>query len=263
MTKQPEVLPPIKDPSIHEEIGRLARQYVDAGGLGIEMLNLVGNSAEGLVERLPQFLRSRMDRLTRMALERAFSAASGSRRYLRDRGDWFNRAATTFSGAAGGAGGFAGAVVEMPVTVTLLLRAMLDIADEHGLDPESEEVRLECLRVFAAAGPMAEDDGADFGLLAVRLSVSGQSVQGLISKVAPKLSISLGQKFAAQAAPVIGAFVGASINYTFARYYQEVARVHFGIMRLAQESGIPQEALVEALRLAITRIQSRRAVRRG
>lgn len=154
-------------------------------------------------------------------------------------------------------------MVELPVTVTLILRAMLEIAEEHGLDPDSEDVRMECLRVFAAAGPMEDDDGTDFGLLAVRLSVTGQTVQGLISKVAPKLSVSLGQKLAAQAAPVFGAFVGASINYTFARYYQEVARVHFGIMRLAQETGLPQEALVEALRLSIERIESGRAVRRA
>ncbi|WP_330449997.1 EcsC family protein [Paracoccus marcusii] len=153
----------------------------------------------------------------------------------------------------GRVGGFAGALVELPFTVTLLLRAMLDIAAEHGLDPESEEVRLECLRIFAAAGPMADDDQTDLGMLAARLSVTGQTVQSMVSKVAPRLSVSLGQKMAAQAAPVFGAVVGASINYTFARYYQELARVHFGVMRLSHETGIPQEALTEALRLSIQR----------
>lgn len=260
-TKAQQVLPPIKDPGVHAQIDRLARRYTDAGGLGIELLSMVGNSAEGLIRKLPTFVRSRLDRVTRLALGRAFSAASGSRRLVSDRGDWFNRMATSFSGAAGGAGGFAGAVIELPITVTLLLRAMLGIAAEHGLDPEDEDVRLECLRIFAAAGPMAEDDDADFGLLAVRLSVTGQTVQSLISKVAPKLSISLGQKLAAQSAPIFGAFVGASINYTFARYYQELARVHFGIMRLARETGLPQEALVEALRLSIARIEKRETLK--
>lgn len=254
------VLPPINDPTVHKQIDRLARRYVDAGGLGMEIMSVIGNSAEGLIERLPEFVRNRMDRLTRTALNRAFSAAAGSRRMVRDRGDWFNRMASTVSGAAGGAAGLAGAMVELPLTVTLLLRAMLDIAAEHGLDPDSDEVRMECLRIFADAGPMVEDDGADLGLLAARLSVTGQTVQGLISRVAPRLSISLGQKMAAQAAPFFGAFVGASINYTFARYYQELARVHFGIMRLAQETGIPHEALVEALRLSIDRIEGKRAV---
>ena len=100
---------------------------------------------------------------------------------------------------------------------------------------------------------MADDDQTDLGMLAARLSVTGQTVQSMVSKVAPRLSVSLGQKMAAQAAPVFGAVVGASINYTFARYYQELARVHFGVMRLSHETGIPQEALTEALRLSIQR----------
>ncbi|MCS5603339.1 MAG: EcsC family protein [Paracoccus sp.] len=259
VAKRQMVLPPITDPGLHAQIDRLARRYRDAGGLGMEIMEIVGNSAEGLIERLPAFVRSRMDKITHAALNRAFSAASGTRRVVRDRGDWFNRMASTFSGAAGGVGGLPGAMVELPVTVTLLLRSILDIAAEHGLDPDSDEVRMECLRIFAAAGPMAEDDGTDLGLLAARLSVTGQTLQGLISRVAPRLSVSLGQKLAAQAAPVFGAVVGASINYTFARYYQELARVHFGIMRLARETGLPQEALTEALRLSIARLDRDRA----
>lgn len=257
-TTPQQVLPPINDPTVHEQIDRLARRYAEAGGLGMEIMAIVGGSAEGLFERLPAFLRKRLDRITRMALDRAFALASGTRRVVGDRGDWFNRLASTVSGAAGGAGGIAGAMVELPFTVTLLLRAMLDIAAEHGLDPDSDEVRKECLRIFATAGPLEDDDGTDLGLLAVRLSVTGQTVQGLIGKVAPKLSVSLGQKLAVQAAPVFGAFAGASINYTFVRYYQEVARVHFGLLRLARETGIPQEALVEALRLSMERDRKRR-----
>jgi hypothetical protein len=164
-----------------------------------------------------------MDRITRAALNRAFAAATTSRRMVRDRGDWFNRMASTVSGAAGGVGGFAGAMIELPFTITLLLRAMLDIAVEHGLDPDSEEVRMECLRIFAAAGPMAEDDTTDLGLLAARMSVTGQTVQGLISKVAPRLSVSMGQKLAAQAAPIFGAVVGASGPRAF-RHHAPVPR---------------------------------------
>lgn len=259
MGSQPQlVLPPITDPAMREQIARLARRHAEAGGLGMEIMSMVGNSAENLIERLPGFVRSRLDRMTRLALSRAFNAASGSRRVLRDRGDLFNRMASTVSGAAGGAAGLAGAVVELPFTVTLLLRAMLDIAAEHGLDPDSEEVRKECLRIFATAGPMEEDDGADLGLLAARMTVTGQTVQGLISRVAPRLSVSLGQKLAAQSAPVFGAVAGASINFTFARYYQEIARVHFGLLRLSRETGMPHEALVEALRIEIAHLGARR-----
>lgn len=256
MQDRQAVLPPITDLSVHQQVDRLARRYLDAGGLGMEAMHLIGSGAEGLLDRLPRPLRGRMDQIVRAALNRAFSTAAGSRRVMRDRGEWFNRLASTLSGAAGGVAGFAGAVVELPLTITLLLRAMLEIAAEHGLDPDSDEVRMECLRIFAAAGPMQHDDGADLALVTARLSVTGQSVQGLITKVAPKLSISMGQKLAAQAAPVFGAVAGATINYTFTRYYQELARVHFGLMRLSQETGLPHEALVEALRLSALRQKS-------
>ena len=257
------VLPPITDPTIHAEIERLARRYVEAGGMGMDMLQTIGTSAEGLIARLPAVIRNRLDRITLAALGRAFDAAGRSRRLLRDRGDWFNRLASTVSGAAGGVAGLPGALVELPVTITLLSRAILEIAAEHGLDPEDDEIRAEALRVFAAAGPMAEDDATDLGLLAAKLSVTGQTIQSLIARVAPRLSAVLGQKLAAQATPLFGAVAGASINYTFARYYQELARVHFGVMRLSRESGIPQEALTERLRMEIVALQGRRAVRRA
>lgn len=260
---QQHVLPPINDPSVHAEIDRLARRYNDAGGLGLDILNTIGTSAEHLIERLPGFVRSRLDRMTRNGLMRAFDAAEGSRRVVRDRGEWFNRMVSTASGAAGGLAGLPGAIVELPFTITMFLRAMLEISEEHGLDPQSEEVRAECLRIFAAGGPMAEDDGADLALLAARLSITGQTVQTLIARVAPRFAVVLGQKLAAQATPIFGAVAGASINFTFARYYQELARVHFGLMRLSRETGIPQEALVEALRLSVERLRNPRRVRRA
>ena len=142
------ILPPITDPTVHTEIDRLARRYLNAGGVAMELLNAVGGKAEGLIERLPKPVRSRMDRITLAALNRAFSAASRSRGLLSDRGDWFNRALSTSSGAAGGLAGFAGATVELPVTITLLLRAMLDMAPRD-IPPPSLNDRPQ---VFAAEG---------------------------------------------------------------------------------------------------------------
>ena len=46
----------------------------------------------------------------------------------------------------------------------------------------------------------------------------------------------LGQKIAAQSVPLIGAAAGASINFAFVGYYQEMARVRFGLKRLARDN---------------------------
>ncbi len=256
------ILPPITDPTVHAEIDRLARRYLAAGGIAMEILTAVGGKAEGLVERLPKSVRGRMDRLTLAALNRAFDAAARSRGVLRERGDLFNRLLSTTSGAVGGLAGIGGAMLELPVTVTLLLRAIMDIAAEHGLDPDSDAARRAALQIFASAGPLSDDDGTDLGLLAARMTITGQTVQALIARVAPRLSASLAQKLAAQTVPVLGAVAGATINYNFTRYYKELARVHFGLARLAEESGLPREALVEALELRMRQLRPGRALGR-
>ncbi|MFD2441612.1 EcsC family protein [Paracoccus kondratievae] len=215
-----------------------------------------------MLEHLPDSLRGRVDRITFAALNRAFDAATRSRGLMRDRGDMFNRLLSTTSGAVGGLAGIGGAMLELPVTVTLLLRAIMDIAAEHGFDPTSDEARREALHVFASAGPLSEDDGTDLGLLAARMTITGQTVQALIARVAPRLSVSLAQKLAAQAVPLMGALAGASVNYSFTRYYQELARVHFGLLRLSQETGIPREALAEALELRMIQIRPNTTARK-
>jgi len=249
------VLPPIADPTVHTEIDRLARRYLNAGGVAMEVMNAVGGKAEALMDRLPGPVRNRMDRITLGVLNRSFDAASHSRGVLADRGDWFNRLLSTTSGAVGGFAGIAGATLELPVTITLLLRAIMDIAAEHGFDPDSDLARREALHVFASAGPLADDEGADLGLVAARMTITGQTIQGMIAKVAPKLSASLAQKLAAQTVPILGAVAGATINYNFTRYYQEVARVQFGLLRLSEETGLPREALVEALLLRMEQVR--------
>ncbi len=260
---QQVILPPITDPTVHATLDRLAQRYVRAGGLGMEILAYVGGSAETLLARLPGPIRSRLDDVTRSALEGALAAAGAVAPPRGGFADGLNRAVVSAIGAAGGAAGLAGAMAELPVTVTVLLRTILGIAAEHGMDPADPATRAEALRVFASAGPMADDDGTDMGLLAARLTVTGQSLGSLISRIAPRFASVLGQKLAAQSAPILGAVAGASINYTFTRYYQEMARVHFGLLRLTAESPYPREALTEALQMRIRTLEAQDKRRRA
>lgn len=243
-----DVLPPIHDPSVHAAVDRLARRYLNAAGLGMQILTRVGGSAEHLLARLPAPVRGQLDDATRRGLNTALKVAMRTGTPRGGRGDAAQRAVVAAIGAVGGVAGLPGALAELPVTITMLLRTILGIAAEHDLDPRDEATRLEALRVFASAGPMEEDDGTDLGLLAARLTVTGQSLQSVIARVAPRLAAVLGQKMAAQTAPVLGALAGASVNYTFTRYYQEMARVHFGLIRLSRETGLPRAALDLALR---------------
>lgn len=242
-----------REAAIEAEIAALARRYRSASGPGVQLLNLVGGKTENLLERLPDPVKDGLEGATARALQIAFEAAARSRGSLPDGNDWLNRAVTTAMGAAGGFGGLPGALAELPVTTTVLLRAIQGIAAEHGFDPAEPEIRAGCIEVFAAAGPLAGDDGADLGFLAARVTLTGQTVQALIARVAPRLARVLGQKLAAQAVPVLGAVAGAATNYTYTSYYQEMARVSFGLRRLSEERGAPHADLVAALRRALAR----------
>jgi len=229
------------------ELEALAARYRAAGGTGIRLLNALGGQAEGLLDRLPHQVRAGLSDATERALVLAMRAAQGSRVAVPAQSARNNMIWTTAMGAAGGMGGLPTALVELPATTTVLLRAIQDVADEHGFDPAAENVQFDCIRVFAAAGPLATDDGADLGFVSLRLTLTGGALYKMISAVAPRLATALGQKLAAQSVPVLGAVAGASVNYVYTRYYQQIAHVHFGLRRLAVDADIPHADLVARL----------------
>lgn len=244
--RREQVFPPLDREA---ELDRLASKMRRASGVGMQLLSLIGTQAESLIDMLPAPVRGGLERATAAALEQSFDAAARTRRgRIADASDWLTRAITVGTGVAGGLGGLPSALAELPVTTTVILRAIQSIADEHGFDPALPEVRAACLRVFAAAGPLDDDDGTDLTFLTMRLTVTGSAVHGLIAKVAPRLAVPLGQKLAAQAVPVIGAAAGAATNYVFTSYYQEVARVQFGLMRLGAQTGEGMDVLVAELK---------------
>ncbi|WP_293451858.1 EcsC family protein [Planktotalea sp.] len=236
---------------LDHDITLIARRYRRAGGVGIQVLNLVGGQAENLLERLPDTVKDRLEDATNKALNVALIAATRSRGIVPDQSKWLNTAAATAMGAAGGAGGLPTALAELPVTTTVLLRAIQGIAAEYGFDPLEPNIQAECLQVFAAAGPLANDDGADMGFLSARVTLSGTTVQGIIARIAPRLSAALGQKLAAQAIPIIGAVAGAATNYAYTSYYQEMAHVHFGLLRTGEKHGVARDQLILQLSVAV------------
>ncbi len=230
-----------------QELDRLSRYYKTAGGAGVKLLNQLGGKAETLLEQLPEPVRQGLTGATEHALWVAMHAAQGSRRAVPDQEPWVNTAVTTAMGAAGGFGGLSTALMELPATTTMLLRSIQGAAAREGFDPAAENVKFDCVRVLSAAGPLSDDDGADLGFYSVRLTLTGPAVQRLISAVAPRLSVVLGQKLAAQSVPLLGAFAGGGTNYVYSRYYQQIARVHFGLRRLAIDADVPHDELVERL----------------
>ena len=59
----------------------------------------------------------------------------------------------------------------------------------------------------------------------------------LISQIAARFGVVVSEKLAAQAAPILGAIGGATINAAFADHFQTLARGHFIVRRLEREHG--------------------------
>ena len=241
---------------------RRARAALEHPGLAIRIADAIGMPVEGLFRRLPGPARRIVAGATRRSLEVALGAAL---RTLDGRrggpaSDWLHRAALLASGAAGGAVGLPGLLVELPFSLTVMLRSIADHARAQGEDLAQVASRLECLTVFAYGTRAASDDAADPGYFAARAAlaravsqaaqfVAERGVAGaagetgapalvrLVAAVARRLGVAVTDKAAAQFVPVIGAAGGAAVNALFVSHYQQVARAHFTVRRLERAHG--------------------------
>ncbi|MBS0574370.1 MAG: EcsC family protein [Proteobacteria bacterium] len=236
-------------PEAVARIADLAARARRANGPLMRAINGLGGQAEAWAARLPAPARRAADAGAEELLMRLYRGAAGAGKVLPAAGRHGHRIAAAVSGAAGGAAGIASAVVELPATVMVMFAAMQRIAAENGFDPDSPEVRLTCIDIFGSGGPGREDDGIDTSFLGARLSMNGTTIRALVARVAPAFSAMLGKSLASKAVPVIGAAAGAGINYAFTGYYEEIARVRFGLQRLVVEHGeAPVVAAYEAAR---------------
>ncbi|WP_336489863.1 EcsC family protein [Methylobacterium nigriterrae] len=172
--------------------------------------------------------------------------------------DRTHKALAAASGAVGGAFGLATLAVELPVSTTLMLRSIAEIARQEGEDIETPEGALACVQVFALGGRGGEAGLVDSGYFAVRAALAKTMAEAaryagsraLMDEAAPALlrfsaqiaarfGIVVSQKVAAQAVPILGAVGGAAINAAFMDHFQSTARAHFTVRRLERVYGKP------------------------
>jgi hypothetical protein len=168
------------------------------------------------------------------------------------------RASTLLAGLSGGVSGFFGLValpIELPLTTTLMLRAIADIARHHGEDLSTLEARLACVEVFALGAPKT-GRRADFGYYATRTllgrlaanastmliersaaNLSAPVTGSLVTEIASRFSLVVSERSAASALPVLGAVGGATVNVIFMNHFQRVASGHFAIRNLERRYG--------------------------
>lgn len=243
---------------IHQAELALAKERLTKISVAARVSNTLGAPIEGAIERLPQSVRAQVSAVSRKALEHALGAALFT---LRGRAvapsNRTHKVAAAASGAVGGAFGIAALSIELPLSTTIMLRSIADIARSEGEDLESPSTKLTCLEVLALGGSVPADDAAESGYFAIRaalakavteaathISKHGLAHAGspalvrLISQVAARFSIPVTQKVAAQSIPAIGAAGGAIINTIFMDHFQNAAQGHFVIRRLERLYGV-------------------------
>ena len=225
----------------------------------------------GLLQRaLPAAASTGVAKLAKHALERALDVALFSLRNRRIAGGRkLHSGLACTSGAIGGAFGLAALAVELPVSTTIMLRAIAAIAQEEGEDLEDPRTELACLEVFALGGPTTDETGveadyfavrailarglveiADFGIDKGVVRESAPLLVRFLTQIASRFGVVVSQKVAAQAVAVVGAVGGAAVNLAFIEHFQDVARGHFTVRRLERAYG------VDAVRGEYDRIKS-------
>ncbi|EFO1626358.1 EcsC family protein [Escherichia coli] len=235
-----------------------------------KMTQMVGKPIDYLMSKLPKGAEAQIYSLVKKALHKAADAAlwSLNNEPNREASTKTNKFFAAVSGAVGGTFGFSALAIELPLSITIMLRSVADIARSEGFDLDKVETKQACLEVFALGGPSENDDAVDTAYYATRRftaeamqilskelseiatkkasvnaamnltpTQTGKWLATLIEKVATRFGIVITEKTAAQVVPVIGAFAGATLNIMFTDYYQNMARGNFIIKRLEKKYG--------------------------
>ncbi len=237
---------------------RLAKGSLENPGLAVKISNVVGSPIEKGIRFLPAKWKPMVVDATRKSIDAALDAAIRTIdvNSTRKASALWHKVAVGTTGAAGGAFGLAALVIELPVSTTIMLRSIADIARSEGEDIRAPASRLECIQVLALGGESAKDDAAEAGYFAARAAMAkavsdalrhiaekgilergAPAIVSLIGAVASRFSISVSQKAAAQAIPLLGAVGGAVINTVFIDHFQRMARGHFVVRRLERVHG--------------------------
>ena len=238
-----------------------AKLLLENPGLAARLSSMLGSPLERGIAMLPARFQSTVQKASEAAMMKALDVAvtsigsetSRNSNLTRDRAHKF---AAATSGAVGGAFGLFALSVELPISTTIMLRSVADIAKSEGENIQHIETRLACLTVFAMGGRTASDDAAESGYFAARVAMAGAVSEAskflaekgmskagapalirLTSLIASRFGIVVSEKAAAQAIPIIGAASGALINTLFIEHFQNMARGHFIVRRLEKIHG--------------------------
>ncbi len=235
-----------------------AKQLLENPGMAIKMSNLIGNPIQKGLEMLPDNWNQKLSEVTQSSLLKAADAAIFTMKDIAEEkpNNMFHKIAAGTVGTIGGLFGLAGLAVELPITTTIILRSIADIARSQGESINDTATKLACLEVFALGGNSMEDDNLESTYYVTKAFLSNSMAQAskyvteqgiahegapifltIISKIAERFGVQVTEKSIAQSVPIIGAAGGAIINTLFISHFQDMAKGHFTIRKLERTYG--------------------------
>ena len=230
-------------------------------GFAARLADYAGQPVNAIVERLPQPVARRLREAARAAIFKCLELAIGA---IDDEdalttSEW---SAKLMTGVAGGVGGFFGMAalpIELPLTTTLMLHSIAEIARAEGEDLRRVDALLACLEVFALGvrSPRSQQEKVGVDYYAVRMvlskltsdvaalalergavNASSPIVAKLVGEIVARFGLVVTDMAAASAVPIFGALGGATVNVIFMDHFQRVASGHFNIRRLERIYGV-------------------------
>ncbi|HEY3854523.1 MAG TPA: EcsC family protein [Verrucomicrobiae bacterium] len=252
--EKPPIICPLSDAETRDL--RLAKSLLESAPLGIRLANTLGSPLEKGFAMLPKGWNNMVNKATHAALFKALTVALATlgRKRQRPSREFFHKVLAGTSGGIGGAFGLAALPVELPVSTTLILRSIADIARSEGHDLSQMETRLACIEVFALGGTGSEStywmtraamsqamaDATAYLAQKGVIRESAPAIARMVSAIAARFGVVVSEEVAAKAVPIIGAAGGSIVNVMFMSHFQELARGHFIVKRLEAARGMEQ-----------------------
>lgn len=234
-----------------------AKSALESPNFLVKVSNLIGSPFEHTLTYLPSTIQEKINSTCYTALNKSAEIALWSLSSRANKPSNFShKALATLSGGIGGFFGWGGFLCEIPLSTTIIMRSICEIAKAYGEDLSLPESKLECLSIFSLGGKSNSDDISDTGYYIIRSSLASMIVDSskyltvkkatkeigptlikLLQTIASKFSLQVSEKAIAMSLPIIGAVGGATINAMFISYYQQIAEGHFAMRYLERKYG--------------------------
>lgn len=197
---------------------KAAVALLESESLTMQIAGVVGKPIEWMLDKLPQGASEKIQKVVHTALNKAVDAAllTMSGIEAEEASNKTHVGVAAISGAVGGFFGMPGTLLELPVSTTIMMRSVADIARSQGFDVNDPLIKAECIQVFAMGGPNEGDDAAEsayYGMRNAMVAVANEVGKGLAevaAREAAAAAAAVAAREAAAAAAASASFHGTA-----------------------------------------------------